>query len=262
MNSKRVTLSMEDGIAHVVLNRPEKHNALDMPMFLAIAEAIEELKNTEHLRVVLVRGRGKSFCSGLDMKAVLKDRKNIIKLLWKWLPGNPNLAQKVSIGWRALPVPVIMVLHGHCWGGGLQIALGGDFRIAAPTTSLSIMEARWGLIPDMGGTPALQKNLPMDQALLMAMTAEEISAADALHRHLITQIDEDPLAAANALATRLAGQSPDTNKILKRFYQDAWCIGQRRMLARETYSQWRILFGGNVLRAMKKGRGPVGKENV
>ncbi len=252
---QRVDLRFEDSIAMVKLNRPDKHNALDFPMFNAIANTIKQINKNKNVRVVIVSGAGENFCTGLDIKSVMHDRSTGLKLLWKWWPGHANLAQFVSIGWRKLKVPVIMVLHGKCWGGGMQIALGGDFRIASPETSLAIMESKWGIIPDMGGTPALIENVANDHALLMAMTGEPVTAEAALEYNLVTSIDKDPMQAAIKLATTLKERSPDTNKILKRFYHKAWSKRDSRILARETLYQWQILFGHNRKVAVKRAMG-------
>jgi enoyl-CoA hydratase/carnithine racemase len=255
MKQKRVILTIESGIATVTLNRADKHNALDMLMFVEIASVIKRLKQEPKVRVVIVRGSGASFCSGLDVKSVMSNRKNGFKLLWKWWPTQANLAQKVTIGWRKLKVPVIMVLHGNCWGGGMQIALGGDFRIAAPNTSLSIMEAKWGLIPDMGGTVALMEQLPADQAMLLAMTAKSITAKQALELGLISQIEDSPTAAALQLAEQLIERSPDTNRLIKRMYHKIWCDRPGSILAKETFNQWKILLGQNQRIAVKNALG-------
>lgn len=255
METQRVKISLDNRIARVVLNRPDKHNALDMPMFEAIAEAIKQIKKDKNIRVVIVSGEGKSFCSGLDVKSVMKRQANMLKLLWKWWPGNANLAQQVTVGWRKLDIPVIMVLQGNCWGGGMQIALGGDFRIAAPDTLLSIMEAKWGLIPDMGGTPGLMENVSLDHAMQLAMTAETISASDGLEKNLVTQIRNNPMQAANELANKLIERSPDTNKRIKRMYHKIWCNKQGKILASETFNQWRVIFGKNQNIAVKRALG-------
>jgi enoyl-CoA hydratase/carnithine racemase len=252
METQRVKINLKKPIARVILNRPDKHNALDMPMFIAIADAIKQIKKNNNTRVVIVSGEGKSFCSGLDVKAVMKQRSNMLKLLWKWWPGNANLVQQVTVGWRQLDIPVIMALHGNCWGGGLQIALGGDFRIASPNTTLSIMEAKWGLIPDMGGTLGLMENVPLDQAMQLAMTADVISANEALQKNLITQISDNPMQAANQLAEKLIERSPDTNKKIKKMYHKTWCNQQAKILASETFNQWKIILGKNQRIAVKK----------
>ncbi|WP_100658374.1 crotonase/enoyl-CoA hydratase family protein [Alteromonas flava] len=249
---ERVTLTIEGPLAYVKLNRPDKHNALDMDMFFAIDTTIDRIHKNQSIRAVVVSGEGASFCSGLDIKSVLSSGQNALRLLWKWLPGNANLAQRVSIGWRRLDIPVIMALHGKCWGGGMQIALGGDFRIASSDCTLAIMESRWGLIPDMGGTPALRECVGLDQAMRLTMTSDTISAHEALHIGLITQVHEQPLDAATTLANALVNRSPDTNKTVKRLYQKIWNGRERRILAQETFNQIRIILGKNQRIAVQR----------
>lgn len=148
-NELRVTLQVDNNIALVTLNRPEKRNALDMAMFRAIVDVQKQIAKRRDIDVVILTGSGEDFCSGLDVKSVFSNKMDAVKLLWKWWPFNPNLAQKVTLGWQQLSVPVISAVHGRCWGGGLQIAMGADYVIANKQASLSIMEAKWGLIPDM-----------------------------------------------------------------------------------------------------------------
>jgi len=255
VTNQRVKIDIDDQIARVTLVRSEKHNALDMQMFYSIVDAIEKIKKDTSIRAVIVSGDGESFCSGLDVKSVMSNQKNAIKLLWKWWPTFPNLAQKVTIGWRQLDVPVIMALHGKCWGGGMQIALGGDYRIASPDTSLSIMEAKWGLIPDMGGTPGLMENVALDHSMKMAMTAETINAEQAEKIGLITQIAVKPMQAAMELANQLVERSPDTNKRIKKLYHKIWNNQQGNILARETFNQWKIILGKNQKVAVKRALG-------
>ncbi|MCO7223106.1 crotonase/enoyl-CoA hydratase family protein [Pleionea sp. CnH1-48] len=252
MSESRVSITINNGFAEVQLNRPDKRNALDMAMFYDLDKVIRKISKDKSIRAVIVSGAGDDFCSGLDIKSVMTKPVNGIKLLWKWLPGNANLAQRVVVGWRRLPVPVIMAIHGRCWGGGTQIALGGDFRIASPEANLSIMEGRWGLIPDMGGTLTLKEILSVDQAMEWAMSAEEISAESALEHGLLNQVADDPLAAARALAEKLTIGSPDAVAGVKKLYHRAWHRDQRAVLARETFYQWRILLGKNRSIAVKK----------
>ena len=161
----------------------------------------------------------------------------------------------VTVGWRRLSVPVIMVLHGKCWGGGMQIALGGDFRIAAPDTSLAIMETRWGLIPDMGGTPALKETMALDQAMKLAMTGEPVCADEALKHNRITEIADDPMQAALDLAELLKQRSPDTSRAIKKIYHRIWSHRDGKILAQETMNQWRVILGKNRKIAVKKAMG-------
>jgi len=256
MSQPIVTYHLDsNGIAQVKLNRPDKHNALNMEMFTAIDSVITRIKKDRNVRAVVVSGEGPSFCSGLDLKGVLTNPGNALKLLWKWLPGNANLAQRVSVGWRRLNVPVIMALHGKCWGGGMQIALGGDYRIASESCQLAIMEARWGLIPDMGGTPGLIECVAGDHAMRLAMTAESVDAKLALKLGLVSAVSATPLEDAYELALQLANRSPDTNKRVKQIYHRLWGGNERKVLAKETLNQIKILMGKNQRIAVKRETG-------
>ncbi|WDE14113.1 crotonase/enoyl-CoA hydratase family protein [Thalassomonas haliotis] len=245
MNNNRIKVTIEEQIAHVCLTRPEKHNALDIKMFKAIDNTIKKLKKNRDIRAIIVSGAGPDFCTGLDIKSVMRSPLNAMQLLFKWLPWRANLAQRVSTGWRELPVPVIMALSGRCWGGGLQIALGADFRIAHPETSLAIMEAKWGLIPDMGGTLALRTLLNQDVAKKLAMTGQELTAEQALALGLILEVDDQPLEKAKKLAGEICRQSPDAVSAVKRLYNKSWWSGPGAALARESAYQLKVLAGKN-----------------
>lgn len=252
MPERRVTLNIENDIAYVTLNRPHKRNALDMAMFTAIDKISRQLRKDRTIRAVIVQGAGEDFCSGLDVKSMMNSKAAALSLMSKWLPGNSNKAQRVSTNWRKIPVPVIMAIHGRCWGGGLQIALGADFRIATPGASLSIMEGKWGLIPDMGGNLALREIVSKDTALKLVMTAETLSAQDALNCGLISAVSDDPLQEAMHLVAAISGRSPDAVAAVKKLYQGNWFKSERRMLARETWYQVRMLLGRNRTRALKR----------
>ena len=239
--SDRIALTVTNQVARVCLNRPDKRNALDIKMFQAIAATQKTLRKMRDLRAVVLCGAGIDFCSGLDVKSAMHDRRGMVRLLWKWLPWQDNLAQRAGVGWRELPAPVIAAVHGRCWGGGLQIALGADFRIAAPDASLSIMESKWGLIPDMGGTLALRELIGRDRAMQLAMTAEEISGERALELGLVTALGRDPLAAAEDFAVQLADRPAAAVNGVKRLYRKSWSGSSGAALARETAYQIRIL---------------------
>ena len=254
MSEPRLQLSISNGIATVSLTRADKRNALDLPMFQAIDRVIRQLNRDRQVRAVILRGDGEDFCSGLDIKSVLGNPLTGLKLLWKWLPGNANLAQRVSVGWRRLPVPVIAAIHGRCWGGGLQIALGADYRIATPDASLSIMEAKWGIIPDMGGTLSLRELVPVDAAMRLASTADILTGEQAKAIGLLTALASDPYADALKLAQEFSQRSPDSVAAVKQLYHRAWSPRARAVLARETLLQWRLLLGANQKIAVQRAK--------
>ena len=252
---QRVEVNTSEGIARVMLSRPDKRNALDLDMFRAIVDAQQAVARDKSVRVVILSGTGPDFSSGLDVKAMFKTRTSPFTLLWKWWPFGPNLAQRVSVGWRRLQVPVIAAIHGNCWGGGLQIALGADFRLADNTASFSIMEGKWGLIPDMGGTLALRELLPRDQAMLLAMTAETFDAEKALALGLVTDICEDVAVASTQLADLLMQRSPDALRSVKRLYRKSWQGSEGAALLRETLYQVQVMAGKNQGIAVRRQRG-------
>jgi enoyl-CoA hydratase/carnithine racemase len=250
--NQRITVEIKHKIAVVTLNRAEKHNALDMAMFRAIDSTIKSLQRNKKVQAVIVKGAGEDFCTGLDVKSMLSSAKNGAALLFKWWPFNANLAQRVTLGWRDIPCPVIFAVHGRCWGGGLQIALGGDYRFATPDSNWSIMEGRWGIIPDMGGTVLFPKVMRQDHTLKMAMSAEQISGITAQQLGLVSEVSENPFEDAMTLAKQLVERSPDALAACKKIYNNSWTSSQGMALFRESFYQIKILFGKNQRIAVKK----------
>ncbi|WP_370228725.1 crotonase/enoyl-CoA hydratase family protein [Cognatishimia sp.] len=212
----RVSVEFANHIAHVTLTRGDKMNALDQAMLDGIIEAGENLRGKEGLRAVVVSGEGDAFCAGLDVMSFAGFAgQDPEALLMPRTHGMSNTFQRVCTVWRELEVPVIAALHGVCYGGGMQIALGADIRIAAPQTKLSIMEMKWGLIPDMGGMVVLPNLMRSDDMRKLIYTAEPILADDAQRMGLVTELAEDPLARAQELATEIAGKSPSAMRAAK-----------------------------------------------
>ncbi|EED86480.1 predicted protein [Thalassiosira pseudonana CCMP1335] len=203
-------LPLGDGIVHVLLSRPKKMNSLDMSMFESIAEAAMMLKEDRDVRVVIVSGEGRAFCTGLDAKSVALSgpTKSLNRLLerpsgYGGECGLGNLAQDVGYLWRQLPVPVIAVLHGMCFGGGMQLALGADMRFSTPDCRLSIMEARWGLIPDMSASITLRELVRIDVAKELTMTGRIISGLEGEKIGLVTRCVDQPMEEAMKVAKEI-----------------------------------------------------------
>jgi enoyl-CoA hydratase/carnithine racemase len=223
------TTFKSNGIAHVQLNRPKKMNALDLAMFEAIAETAERLAKDKSVRAVILSGQGRAFCTGLDVKSIATKTNpltSIKKLLSKRYPDDQtavsNLAQDVGYLWRAVPAPVIAAIHGMCYGGGLQIALGADMRFCTLDCKLSIMEAKWGLIPDMSGSVTLRELLPIDVAKELTFTGRIISGEEAAKLNLVTRCVQDPLQEAEKVALEIVQKSPDAVAAAKKLFQKNW----------------------------------------
>src|SRR3979411_1403178 len=179
MSEQRVRIEVSDHVATVTLARPEKHNALDLAMFEAIVAAAERVGSEPDVRVVVLHGEGPSFCSGLDVMSAMSgsDGVNGANGLDR---GVPNRFQRAAYDWGTLPVPVIAAIHGNCLGGGLQIALGADIRLATPDARLSVMEVKWGLVPDMSISQTLPRLGGVDVAKELALTTRVMSGEEAL----------------------------------------------------------------------------------
>jgi enoyl-CoA hydratase/carnithine racemase len=220
MTEQRVTVTIADGVADVRLNRPEKRNALDPAMFAALVTAGERLRSEPGLRAVVLSGAGPDFCAGLDFGSfqAMRDGERLSAQV-DLPPGRgPARAtgQRAAYVWTEIPVPVIAAVTGNALGGGLQIALGADIRIVAPDARLSVLEIRWGLVPDMTGTQLLPELVGRDVAKDLTFTGRVVSGTEAVALGLATRVDPDPRQAALELARSIAGRSPDAIRGAKR----------------------------------------------
>ena len=222
----RINFTIEDHIAHIELTREYKMNALDPAMIDALIEAGERLKHETRVRVAVLSGRGRGFCAGLDMSNFTKiaeganagvtNKKR--QMLAERTHGLANRPQKMSWIWREVPMPVIVALHGVAVGGGFQIMLGADIRYAAPKTRFSIMEIRWGLVPDVGTTQIMQQVARQDIVKELALTGRFFESDEALEYGFITRIVDDPLAAAMETARAIAARNPDATRGIKHVF--------------------------------------------
>jgi enoyl-CoA hydratase/carnithine racemase len=248
----RVSVTLDDdGIAHVQLTRPEKLNALDPKMFEALLEAGQALFDWPGLRCVVLSGEGKAFCAGLDL-AGLED---LTDLDDSPLPdrthGNANAYQQVAMQWRKLPVPVVAAIHGACLGGGLQIAAGADIRVATPDARLAAMEVRWGIVPDMGLFALLRGCVRDDILRELVYTHREVSGTEAAEIGLVTHLDADPVARANAIAHAIAAKSPNAVRAAKSLFNRYLDLATDEILLAESREQQRLLGARNQIEAVR-----------
>lgn len=237
---ERVTISIAGGVADVRLNRPDKMNALDPAMFDAIARAGETLRSAHGLRAIVLSGEGRAFSAGLDI-ASFAEQGGMEKALLERSHGLSNRFQHAAMLWRELPMPVIAALHGICFGGGLQIALGADIRIASPDTRLSVMEIKWGLVPDMGAfvlTPGLVRDDVMRE---LTYSGRELGAEEARALGLVTRLSAHPHEAAMDYAREVASRNPDAIRAAKRLFDVAHENDAAAVLLAESKEQASVL---------------------
>jgi enoyl-CoA hydratase/carnithine racemase len=245
-SARNITCTVADGVARVWLDRPEKLNGLTLDMLAELAATSRRLRKDRTLRAVVITGAGESFSAGLDFASAMRSPGQIARAFVPSLVRGTNTFQEASWGWRRLPVPVIAVVQGHCYGGGLQIALGADFRISTPDAQWSVLEARWGLIPDMSGIRSLAELVGMDTAKLLTMTGDTFSGERAKELGLVTELADDPMAAADELVETLRRRSPDAVAAAKRLFGSTWTSSPRRTFARERMEQLALLLNANT----------------
>lgn len=253
VEDERVKIDLDGRVALVALARPDKHNALDAAMFDALIAAAGRLRSEPGVRAVVLYGEGPSFCSGLDLASMLSDPSGLPELVERLRAGVPTWFQRAAYDWTRVPVPVIAAVHGHCLGGGLQIALGADIRIAAPDARLSVMEVKWGLIPDMAITRTLPRLVGVDVAKDLTFTGRVLTGAEARALGIVTRVSDDPLAAARALADEIAERSPTAVRAAKRLLDEAWIGPAEATLGLEARLQGTLVGSPNQLEAVMAG---------
>jgi len=260
--SDRVRIETSEGIAHVRLDRPDKMNALDGPMFAAIAEAGETVAADPSVRAVVLSGEGRAFCAGLDfgsfqaMASGPSERTGEgadMGAIGETSGRITHLGQQVAHVWQEVPVPVIAAVHGVALGGGCQIALGADIRVMAPDARVSVMEVKWGLIPDMTGTWVLPRLVGIDVAKELTFTARMVEAEEALRIGLTTHVADDPLAKAMELAKEIASKSPEAVRAAKRLLNQSGLVPIADQYAAERREIGALIGSPNQVEAVMAG---------
>lgn len=246
----RVHLSIENGVARVRLSRPDKMNGLDLPMFEALVDAGTRIAGDKTVRAAVLHGEGKGFCAGLDFMAFMASGDANRKLLARGPESPANVAQRVAWIWQEVPVPVIAAVHGVAFGGGLQIALGADLRFVTADAQLSVMEIKWGIVPDMSITQTLLRLMPLDRAKELTFTGRVVSGTEAVELGLATRVCADPLEDALSMAALLAKKSPHALRAAKKLLNDAPGLSRADALKLETDLQLQLLGSPNQLEAV------------
>jgi enoyl-CoA hydratase/carnithine racemase len=238
-----------DGVGHLKLARADKLNALDSAMIEALLAAGTALHDMPGLRCLVLSGEGRAFCAGLDLASMASGLANAGDLAAR-THGNANSFQQMAMQFRKLPVPVIAAIHGACLGGGLQIAAGADIRIAAPDAKLSVMELRWGIVPDMGHFALWRGLVRPDLLRELTYTHREFSGEEALAMGFATRCEADPLDCAMALATEIAAKSPTAIRAAKALFARSDDEATDAILLAEAIEQQRLIGSRNQIEAV------------
>ncbi len=256
--SKRVSISITDGVADVRLARPDKMNAIDSAMFAGLVEAGTELAENPSVRAVVLSGEGRAFCAGLDFSSFQamgdssRKREDSVADIFSHADASPaNAGQRAAFIWQEVPVPVIAAVHGVAYGGGFQIAMGADIRYVAPDARLSVMEIKWGLIPDMSGTQTLRHLVSLDVAKELTFTGRVVSGTEAFELGLATRVCESPRDDALELAREIASKSPDAVRAAKRLLNASGLVSLEDGLRLEEKLQADLIGSPNQVEAVR-----------
>ena len=249
---ERVIIEVKDHIAFVRLNRPDKMNALDEAMFQAIIKAGDTIENDSSIRVVVLSGEGKAFCAGIDLSNFSFDGNQSLQNqdIRSRTHGLANKWQKVAWQWRELSVPVIAAVHGVAFGGGLQIMLGADIKYVTTDTKLSILETKWGIIPDMAGTQLMRHSVRDDIIRELTYTHRIFSGEEAVKYGFATHLSFDPMTDATNLAKEIASKSPTAIVKAKEVLNAAPYLNVEEGLKLESEVQAKILSQHNQVEAV------------
>lgn len=257
----RITIDLCEGVADVRLMRADKMNALDDAMFGALVAAGEKLKVQKGVRAVVLSGEGRAFCAGLDTGNFGRMASGAHRAAVETItgsngatartPGGANRAQQAVMVWREIPVPVIAAVHGVAFGGGFQLCLGADLRFVAPDARLSVMEIKWGLVPDMAGIVLMRGLVRDDVARELTFSGRIFSGREALGFGLATRVCDDPRGEALAFAKEVAAKSPDAIRAAKRLFALAAEGEERAILLAETAEQEKLIGSPNQVEAVR-----------
>jgi len=254
----RIQVEIDGGVAHVLLNRPEKKNALDGDMFEGLRAAARAIAEDRSVRAVVLSGAGDSFCSGIDLSnfsdmasgGLNAESESVQAAVANKSAEGANSAQQLAWQWQELPVPVIAAVTGVAYGGGLHIALGADIRIVAPDARIAFVEISWGLVPDLSGTQALRRLVPLDLAKKLIFTGETISGEQAVALHIGTELSDRPLETAFALARKIAQQSPEAIRATKKLLNTSGLVPLAEGLANEMAASSKLMGSKNQIEAV------------
>ncbi|MEM7288630.1 MAG: crotonase/enoyl-CoA hydratase family protein [Actinomycetota bacterium] len=255
--SDRIAVTIENGVADVRLNRPDKMNALDDAMFEALIETGDALAAEPSVRCVVLSGEGRAFCAGLDfgsfqrMAGDADDEGAATASAFDAKERITHRGQQAAYGWTEMPVPVIAAITGVALGGGIQIALGADIRIIAPDARMSVLEIRWGLVPDMTGTQRLAELVGLDVAKELTFTGRMVEGEEAVRIGLATKLADDPHGAAMAMAREIAAKSPHAVRGAKRLLSSAGRVSEADGFAMERREIGALIGSPNQVEAVQ-----------
>ena len=254
-----VIVEINNGVADVRINRPDKRNAVDSDVMNGLLAAIEQIKADKQVRVVVLSGEGKSFCAGIDMASfgdmVSGDltAEGAASAYDDLSAAGANRPQQLGWGWQELDIPVIAAVHGGAMGGGLNIALGADIRVMSPDAKLGFVEISFGLLPDMSATQSLRHLAKLDRIKELIFTGRKFTGEQAYEYGLATVLSDTPREDALAMAQTIARRNPDAIRAAKQLLNNSMTATIRQGLLAESDCSRALMGTPNQIEAIMSG---------
>ena len=253
-----IEITIENHIAHLQLNRPDAHNAIDGPIMNGLLDFARQMMDPGEVRVIVISGRGESFCAGIDMNSfaemasgdLTSERKDVTEALEDLSPAGANRAQQIGWLWQEVPIAVIAAIQGASLGGGFNLALGADIRLVHPQASLGLVEITWGLTPDMSATQSLRRLTSLDRAKELALTGRRFNGEQAMDYGLATEVTPTPIEDALALAEKIVKRNPDAVRAVKEVLNQSAHVSVAQGLQQEAAASQAILGSANQMEAV------------
>lgn len=241
MSTPHLLVERENHVVTVTFNRPEAKNAFSLEMLARMADAWDMIDGDPEVRVAILTGAEGVFSAGADLKLMHSDQKDN-----PWharFKENPDLHWQALLRHRRLEKPLIAAVEGYAYGGGTEILQATDIRVAAETARFGVTEARWGLFPLGGSTVRLQRQVSYTKALEILLTAQPITAQEALSIGLIGRIAPEggALEEAKRLADIIAGNGPLAVQSILRSVRETAGLSEAEALKKELEIGWPVI---------------------
>jgi E-phenylitaconyl-CoA hydratase len=223
---------VREGVAIVTLNRPEAMNSIDPETRAELRDAWQRVAQDDAVRCVVLTGAGeKAFCTGSDLKKTMPPKESPAQLTFGQAQSNHLLAG------MEFDKPIICAVNGYAMGGGMELALACDIRIASENAQFALSEVRIGSIPGAGGTQNLPRLIGRSDAMLMLLTGDRVDAQEALRTGLVSKVvpTAQLLETALAIANRIAQNAPLSVRAVKRLVRDGGSLPLPQAMAMESF---------------------------
>ncbi len=222
-----VDYAVDGHIARITLNRPDARNAINPEVACRLADAWQDVRDNDAVRVAILTGTGSAFCAGADLGQLIPMVSGTRKPENEWderVASEPGITSRALLRNFDTEKPVIAAINGHAIAGGMEIVQGTDIRVSVPEAKFGVQEVKWAIFPAGGSTVRLPVQLPYAKAMELLLTGDLISADEALELGFLNYVTADPLAKADEIAGKIAANGPLAVRAIRASVKE--CLGK------------------------------------